>query len=119
MSIVTKESNPELYNALFEDSTIEDAKKVMQNMFNDITPEQFEEYKKELTNNTYCVICKEKINGDSQFVKGKWYHNDCIENLNIIINKIQKELEVNLKYKVIGVKRLQTFITDLIKSKGE
>lgn len=51
MSIVTKESNPELYNSLFEDATIEDAKKVIQNMFNDITPEQFEELKKQAMEN--------------------------------------------------------------------
>jgi len=51
MSIVTKESNPELYNSLFEDATIEDAKKVMKNMFNDITPEQFEEIKKQAMEN--------------------------------------------------------------------
>lgn len=51
MSIVTKTKNPELYNALFEDSTIEDAKKVIQNMFNDITPEQFEKLKKQTIEN--------------------------------------------------------------------
>ncbi|MBO7611073.1 MAG: hypothetical protein J6T23_02555 [Elusimicrobia bacterium] len=98
---------------------LEQMKEAYKDMLENISLEQFEEYKKELTNNTYCVICKEKINGDSQFVKGKWYHNDCIENLNNIINKIQKELEANLKYKVIGVRRLQTFITDLIKSERE
>ena len=52
MGIVTKTKNPELYNSLFEDSTIEDAKKVIQNMFNDITPEQFEKLKKQAIENT-------------------------------------------------------------------
>lgn len=51
MSIVTKENNSELYNSLFEDSTIEDAKKVIQNMFNNITPEQFKELKKQAIKN--------------------------------------------------------------------
>lgn len=51
MNIVKKENNSELYSSLFEDSTIEDAKKVMQNMFNDITPEQFEELKKQAMEN--------------------------------------------------------------------
>lgn len=26
-----------------------------------------------------CVICNKKIKNDSQFIKGKWYHNDCIK----------------------------------------
>ena len=49
--LVEKESNLELYNSLFEDATIEDAKQIMKNMFNDITPEQFEEIKKQAMEN--------------------------------------------------------------------
>ena len=65
MSIVTKENNPELYNSLFENSTIEDAKKVMQNMFNDITPEQFEKLKKQAIEN----VKKNNISAKEMFEK--------------------------------------------------
>lgn len=98
---------------------LEQMKEAYKDMLENISLEQYEKYKKELTNNTFCVICKNNINGDSQFIKGKWYHNDCIENLNNIINKIQKELKINLKYKVIGVRRLQNFINNLIEDKNE
>lgn len=39
--------------------------------------------------------------------------------LNNIIIKIQKELELNLKFKVIGVKRLQNFINNLLEDKND
>lgn len=28
-----------------------------------------------------CVVCNKEIKTDSQFIKDKWYHNKCIENL--------------------------------------
>lgn len=41
----------EVEDFLIENSTIEDAKKVMQKMFDNITPEQFEELKKQALEN--------------------------------------------------------------------
>lgn len=36
-----------------------------------------------------------------------------------IINSLKKELELNLKFKVIGVKRLQDFINNLLEEKND
>lgn len=75
MSIVTKESNPDLYNSLFEDATIEDTKKVMQNMFNDITPGKFEELKKQAMEN----VKKNNMSAKEMFEKlGYVIDIDCL-----------------------------------------
>lgn len=46
-----------------------------------------------------CVICNKEIKNDSQFIKGKWYHNDCIENLtnenDRLKNGVYKILKLN------------------------
>lgn len=109
MSIVTKESNPELYNSLFEDATIEDAKKIMQNMFNDITPEQFEELKKQALENVkknnmsakemFEELCfYEKTNNKCYLIYTKYgedrYTN---ENVETIITFKKKEQLVRIK----------------------
>lgn len=43
-----------------------------------------------------CEICNCEILNNSQFINGKWYHNGCIENLNNIINELEKWLKDNL-----------------------
>lgn len=30
---------------------------------------------------SFCKICQEEINADSQYINGYWYHNNCIEYL--------------------------------------
>lgn len=49
-----------------------------------------------------CIICNKEIKNDSQFIKGKWYHNDCIENLNSVINELERWLKEMKKYYGLG-----------------
>lgn len=53
-------------NNKFENITLDDAKKTMQNIFNDITPKEFEEIKKQAIENV-----KSKENKDIIFINGK------------------------------------------------
>lgn len=72
-----------------------------------------------------CAICNKEIKNDSQFVKGKWYHNDCIENLNNIIENLDKMFEYyflgNLKYDQDTVNAIYIKYVKLkeLESKGE
>lgn len=104
---------------------LEQMKEAYKDMLENISLEQFEEYKKELTSNTFCVICKNNINGDSQFIKGKWYHNDCIENLtnenerlNNIIDELEKYLQEKIKYmETHSIERMVAYDDSLYKLK--
>lgn len=40
---------------------------------------------------SFCKICQEEINSDSQYINGYWYHNNCIENLQENYEKIYNE----------------------------
>lgn len=37
-----------------------------------------------------CEICNKEILNDSQFIDGKWYHNKCIKNCKIVLDKIKE-----------------------------
>lgn len=41
-----------------------------------------------------CEICKKEIKIDSQYINGKWYHNECIETLQQRIDKAIEYIEM-------------------------
>ena len=44
-----------------------------------------------------CEICNKEILNDSQFIDGKWYHNKCIKNCKIVLDKIKEYTNGNIQ----------------------
>ena len=57
---------------------------------------EIEKSKRE-TKELKCVICKKDILDDSHFIKGKYYHNSCIENLIKQNTELKEEIEKQFK----------------------
>lgn len=62
-------------------------------------------------------ILKEKEADIRAFSKENYYNKLEIERLNNIINEIEKELDLNLPFKVIGVRGLKNKIKELKENK--
>ena len=68
-----------------------------------------------------CEICGKDILRDSQCINYKYYHNDCIENLQQenkkykeVIDKIRKE--INEEYSIMGVEVVENWVLkDILK----
>lgn len=57
-----------------------------------------------------CIICNKQIDKDAQFINGKWYHNNCIEQLqreNNILTDFEKWLEERYKQQTETLNKME------------
>lgn len=58
-----------------------------------------------------CEICNKEILNDSQFIDGKWYHNKCIKNCKIVLDKIKKYCNHKLEMLELQKRNIMQILT--------